>query len=258
MGSLFPNTAATLVVMGLLFTVPGQAHAALHDRGGGLIYDDVLNLTWLQDANFAMTSGYDADGRMNWEGAVAWANGLNFYDAVRGVTYSDWRLPSVSPVNGEFINLNLAYDGSTDAGWNVGAPDSIYPGSVGSELAYTFHINLTNVGRYDTEGNLRSNWSPMPNVTFIDGTSGLPAEFWNIQPTDYWYDTDTLPNDAFYFGFDVGTQFDGNKGNQFFAWAVRDGDVTPVPEQSSSILLISALGILLVRQGGQGTPSTAC
>jgi len=44
----------------------GAAQATLIDRGGGLIYDDVLNITWLQDANYAMTSGYDADGRMNW------------------------------------------------------------------------------------------------------------------------------------------------------------------------------------------------
>ncbi|NNF16437.1 MAG: hypothetical protein HKN70_06795 [Gammaproteobacteria bacterium] len=31
--------------------------AALHDRGNGLIYDDVLDITWLQDANYALTSG---------------------------------------------------------------------------------------------------------------------------------------------------------------------------------------------------------
>ena len=31
-------------------------HAALWDRGGGLIYDDVFDITWLQDANYAKTS----------------------------------------------------------------------------------------------------------------------------------------------------------------------------------------------------------
>ena len=54
--SLLANTLAALLV----FT--GAAQAALHDRGGGLIYDDVLNVTWLQDASYARTSGYDADG----------------------------------------------------------------------------------------------------------------------------------------------------------------------------------------------------
>ncbi len=32
------------------------AEALLIDRGGGLIYDTVLDLTWLQNANFAGTT----------------------------------------------------------------------------------------------------------------------------------------------------------------------------------------------------------
>ena len=32
--------------------------ATLIDRGNGLIYDDAQNITWLQDANYAFTSGY--------------------------------------------------------------------------------------------------------------------------------------------------------------------------------------------------------
>jgi hypothetical protein len=33
------------------------ANAKLWDRGGGLIYDDVLNITWLQDASQRFTTG---------------------------------------------------------------------------------------------------------------------------------------------------------------------------------------------------------
>ena len=40
----------------------GASHAALIDRGGGLIYDDVKNLTWLQDTRYVVTSGYSATG----------------------------------------------------------------------------------------------------------------------------------------------------------------------------------------------------
>jgi len=61
---------ALTLSLGLLST---GAQAVLIDRGGGLIYDDVLDLTWLQDANYAQTSGHDADGRMTWNNAVAWA-----------------------------------------------------------------------------------------------------------------------------------------------------------------------------------------
>ena len=59
----------TLALVGLsVLTL--SANAALYDRGNGLIYDDILDITWLQDANyaatqFAATGGTegDADGR---------------------------------------------------------------------------------------------------------------------------------------------------------------------------------------------------
>lgn len=41
----------------LLSVVFGNAQATLIDRGSGLIYDDVQNLTWLQDASYFATSG---------------------------------------------------------------------------------------------------------------------------------------------------------------------------------------------------------
>ena len=64
-----------------------NATAALYDRGNGLIYDDVLDITWLQDANYAQTSGYDSDGAMTWNDANNWALNLTYEG------YSDWRLP---------------------------------------------------------------------------------------------------------------------------------------------------------------------
>jgi Protein of unknown function (DUF1566) len=67
------------------------AEAALVSRlGGKAYYDTVNNLTWLQNADYARTSGYDADGLMKWADAVAWAGSLN----IEGVT--GWRLPSLS------------------------------------------------------------------------------------------------------------------------------------------------------------------
>jgi len=51
-------------------------------------YDDATNLTWLADANYAQTSGYDADGLMHWQAANAWAAQLT----VAGV--GGWRLPT--------------------------------------------------------------------------------------------------------------------------------------------------------------------
>ena len=62
-------------------------NATLQDRGGGLIYDDAHGLTWLQDANYAVTSGY-VTGGMDWYTAMAWADQLTY------AGYTDWRLPT--------------------------------------------------------------------------------------------------------------------------------------------------------------------
>ena len=70
------------------FTVSSQA--ALYNRGGGLIYDDVLDITWLADADYAVTSEYDDDGLMNWSDAVEWADTLEY------AKYDDWRLPDIT------------------------------------------------------------------------------------------------------------------------------------------------------------------
>jgi hypothetical protein len=64
------------------------AQASLINRGGGMIYDVDRNITWLADANYAQTSGYDDDGGMRWLDAKDWAATLNYGG------YTDWRLPT--------------------------------------------------------------------------------------------------------------------------------------------------------------------
>ncbi len=107
-----------------LFLFSGMAHATLYDRGGGLIYDDVLDITWLQDANYAKTNNDDTDGLMSWNDANAWVQGLDYGG------YDDWRLPDAyiyEDTNGPEYGLNV----------------------ITSELGYMFNINL--------EGDLSNN-----------------------------------------------------------------------------------------------------
>ncbi len=77
----------------LLLGTAGISGATLSDRGGGLIYDEDQDITWLQYANYAYTSGYDSDGLMNWDAAVTWADQLVYGG------YDDWRLPTTPGTN---------------------------------------------------------------------------------------------------------------------------------------------------------------
>ncbi len=47
----------------ILICIVGTGQAATFDRGNGLIYDDVLDITWLQNANLSGQT-------FNWQGAV--------------------------------------------------------------------------------------------------------------------------------------------------------------------------------------------
>ena len=71
-----------------------ESRAELIDRGTydgvTLIYDSAQRITWIGDANWAKTSGFDPDGEMTWDEARAWARGLT----IGGL--SDWRLPITS------------------------------------------------------------------------------------------------------------------------------------------------------------------
>jgi hypothetical protein len=72
------------------------AQATLWDRGGGLVYDDVLNITWLQDANLPATktfgvSGIREYGMLSWYESQDWIVAIN---AASYLGYNDWRLPA--------------------------------------------------------------------------------------------------------------------------------------------------------------------
>ncbi len=235
--------AALVAAMGLLASPVAQAR--LFDRGGGLIYDDVLKITWLQDANYAATSGYVAYGGMNWNAARAWADGLSYYDSVRQVTWSDWRLPSVSPVDGAAFDEVWRNDGSSDSGFNITSP--------ASEMSYMYYVNLGLKGLYSPTGDYQPDYG-----VFRNGTWGGQADVGlvhNLQAFAYWSGTAYAPGPdiyAWYFGTHTGLQNDEHPNNELSAWAVRPGDVAAAeatPEPMSQALVGAGLaGLALVRR----------
>ena len=233
----FKKTATVVLLVGLGFA--GTTQAMLVDRGNGLLYDNVLDVTWLQDANYAHTSGYagaDSLGRMDWTTATTWAANLN-YNGLTG-----WRLPSTNPVNGNSFNYTAAYDGSTDAGYNITSQNS--------ELAYMYYVNLELKGVSDLAANERSDFGIFGNGTYngVDRNShgqnnvGLVN---NLQNWVYFSGTEVArdPNSqAWGFAAFYGLQVNQDKVfNQFYAWPVRPGDVAAVPAPDAIWLIGSGL-----------------
>jgi hypothetical protein len=202
------------IVGALTLAASPSANAELVDRGGGLVYDTVLNVTWLKDANYAKTSGYSTDGKMTWSEATAWAANLSYYDSVRGVTYDDWRLPTVGPSNGTAYNYNFSTAGNTDVGYNIT--------SAASEMSYMHYVNLGNPGFHTTSGAVSGCY-----VSAADTCLNNAGPFINLQPGFYWSGTEYAPvaSGAWNFNFGNGGQGAIDKSNVLFAWAVRSGDV---------------------------------
>jgi hypothetical protein len=181
-----------LCTIALALGVSTSVNAALFDRGNGMIYDDELDITWLQDANYAKTSGYHSSGWMDWYEANTWADNLVF----RG--YDDWRLPT-TPEDGP-------------AGYNI----------TSSEMGHMFYNNL---------GGTSGDCDGYVNATFTDG-NGNPGSFSNLRQDYWsgTEKADNLYY-VWVFSFCWGNQGAASHGSERYAWAVRDGDVgTPEPD----------------------------
>ena len=193
--------------LGLAFVSANTAQASLVDRGGGLIYDSDLNITWLADANYARTSGYDADGLMTWSAAMIWAGNLSYGG------YTDWRLPTtVQPDATCSIQ-----SGGDSTGYNC----------TGSEMGHLFYNELGG-----TAGS-----------SILSSTDPDRALFMNVQSYSYRSGTVYAPDttSAWAFRFDAGNQGATRKTINYYAWAVRDGDVAAVPVPAAVWLFGSGL-----------------
>ena len=208
------------------------AQAGLVNRGNGLIYDNVLDITWLADFNYSRTqfiaSGGtqgDADGRLNWAAANLWADTLVYGG------FSDWRLPTLNPSDTTCSNnfnpgggFGLQYAGT---------------GCTGGELSHLFVSDLGNQAFTSVLNQVGDTAEQIANL----------ALFSNVQSRIYWSGTEYAPSPskAWVFFTDAGFQTDFGKDAELFAVAVRPGDVAAaVPEPQSLALVLLALGAAVV------------
>lgn len=128
-----------------------NAEAILIDRGGGLIYDDVLDITWLQDAGLG--------GNGTWNDAMTWADTLVFGG------FDDWRLPTTVQPDPTCSGQNFNGFAGQSGGFNC----------TGSELGHMYYNNLGGVA-FD---NLAGNQGLIQNIPGVvwSGTEFAPGPF---------------------------------------------------------------------------------
>lgn len=179
-----------------------SARAELIDRGAGLIYDTDRDITWL-----AQTPSYAST--MNWFQATSYVSNLEYFDPVRNITWSDWRLPTG--------------DGCAWSKCDGGELGHLYFNEIGGLLG--FNLQVHHNSEYDL----------FPLI--------YPKPYW----TSFSYPTNPK-NYAMTFDFYLGVQKSEDKYNgHAYAWAVRDGDVgMPVHEPAPVVLTLTGLAVLSI------------
>lgn len=246
------------------------AHAELLGRlpatSGGddyqAYYDTELDITWLADANLAASNTFGV-GPINDNGTfnpgAMWIETAETYvaavNAAEYLGYSAWRLPEIEPIDGVSFDYIPQTDGSSDRGYNLGAPGTVFEGSTASELAHLYYTTLGNVGYYDIDGSLN------PCSPVYPGCLVETGPFSNLLGYPYWIGTpyDPNPNGVWGFSFNLGEQEAYDFSFRSQVWLVLDGDVGApnLCGDANSDGSVSALDALITLQAAIGLQSCA-
>ena len=220
----FPGARRLAMFFLVLGANVASAQATLIDEGGGLVYDTVLDVTWLADANVARTAGASTSGLLNYDDAQAFAGSFVYHDSVHGADVGSWQLPSVSPMNGSTWNFAYSSVGLADKSQNQTSPTH--------QLAHLFNVDFGLLNYTAPDGS-----APQPNFGSFTNAANLSL-FTNVQSGTYWSGTPNpiTAGQAFAFFADSGFENSGNlMRNTAYVLLMQPGNVAanlasvPVP-----------------------------
>jgi hypothetical protein len=238
----------TLLALALLdsATVTGTAQASLFDRGNGLIYDNATNITWAKDANLFQTQ---AAGNANLVADIIAANNGVIHDIPNSFDNGIYTLTST-----DFTASSGTLDWWGAQAWIGYLNKASYDGYNNWALP-TASLNISGFGFNQTGSQMGELfYNELGGVAFssISTTHNVNYNlFTNVQISPYWSDSNS-PDGAWSFFFGTGYEFPFNyKNGQYYAWAVRPGDVSSVPLPAAFWLFGSGLmGLLGFKRRG--------
>ncbi|MEX2480975.1 MAG: PEP-CTERM sorting domain-containing protein [Gammaproteobacteria bacterium] len=242
-------------------SLPLTAQATLMSRfAGQAYYDTVLDITWLADANLAASNtfgvgGIDSLGLMNWHTANDWIGGMN---AASHLGFSDWRLPTFSPVSGgASFDTSFSNNGTTDFGYGAtGVGWQTVAGAIVSEMGWMYYGNLGNLGFCTPNDADPGSCVEQPGWGLAN-----TGPFSNLHSSGYWSGVESSSGSAWTFSFDKGDlNPDDMAFGTHFVWAVRSGDVeaaASVPEPGTVVMLGAGLLALAGVRRGKRRPGAS-
>lgn len=211
----FRRIAAVMACVIMVFGIQKVDAELIPSADGQTIYDTVLHVTWLANANLAATSPFgiskiNPSGSMDYPTAIQWVAALN---SVAYLGHNDWQLPATPT-----IDPTCSSTGPNGNSFGIGCVNS----AMGSLFYQSFGLQYPNTA------------VPIPPNT--------AGPFSNFQPYLYWSDTISADATQGYHAFSFNSGWVGSNVDKHYIYALPmiKGKLPGAPPATGNGLQVSA------------------